>query len=67
MYACICYVGLFANFRKTHRLLNKMLPKYVKIWFDDTKKPVDKVKAVESPSRKEHILAYTAHTFNHTK
>ena len=28
--------------------LNTTLPKYVKIWFDDTKTPVNKVKAVES-------------------
>ena len=43
---------------------NKMLPKCAKTWFDDTIKPVTKVKTVESYRSKEHIGAYTAHTFN---
>ena len=35
--------SLFVNFRKMHGILNLMLPKYVKICFDDTKMPVSKL------------------------
>ena len=64
VYATWVYLLIFGQ---RMDFLNKMLPKYVKIWFDDTKEPVNKVKAVKSPNSKEHILAYNAHSFNYNK
>ena len=55
MHACMCQVGLFANFRKMHGFFNKMLPMYVKIRFGDFIKPVNEVGAVESYRSEEHI------------